>query len=74
MSQPECTHDWETCPVHSRPDGELPPFRTVITCLYGGVQTKTGTPWDQRDSDEVVERVSQKLAAALGVSLDGTVN
>ena len=56
----ECTHQWKTCPVHSRPDGGLPPFRVVLTCLYGGMATKAGTPGDQHDSDEVTERIVRR--------------
>ena len=53
----ECSHQWRTCPVHSRPDGSLPPFRVVLTCLYGGLPTTDGDAWDQRDSDEVVRQI-----------------
>jgi hypothetical protein len=59
--QQECTHRWQACPVHSLPDGRLPGMRTVLTCLYGGVMTKAGTPWDEHDSDEVVKRVADRL-------------
>lgn len=54
----ECTHQWKTCPAHSNSDGSLPPFRIVLTCLYGGLPTKAGTSWDQHDSDETVERIA----------------
>jgi len=54
----ECTHEWRTCPIHSRTDG-LPPFRVVLTCLYGGMPTVDGDAWDQRDSDEVVRQVAE---------------
>lgn len=56
----ECTHQWKTCPIHSNPDSSLPPFRIVLTCLYGGLPTKAGTSWDQDDSDEVVERITAR--------------
>ena len=55
-----CTHQWKTCPVHRRPDGSLPPFRLVLTCLYGGMMTKAGATWDQHDSDEVTERIVRR--------------
>ena len=53
----ECTHQWRNCPAHSRPDGDLPPFRVVLTCLYGGMPTNDGDPWDQLDSDEAVRQI-----------------
>jgi hypothetical protein len=53
----ECTHQWRTCPVHSRRDGSLPPFRVVLTCLYGGLPTRDGRIWDQGTSNEVVEEI-----------------
>lgn len=62
-----CTHSWETCPVHSLPDGELPPFRTVVTCVYGGAELADGGTWDESTSDEVVTRVIDRL----GRDLDG---
>jgi hypothetical protein len=53
---PECTHSWQTCPVHGRGGAVLPPFRVVLTCLYGGAELKNGGTWDQRASDDVIER------------------
>lgn len=60
MINNECTHTWKTCPVHN-PSGKLPPMSTVITCLYGGLMTKNGTPWDEEDSKAVVKRVFEKV-------------
>jgi hypothetical protein len=36
-------------------------FRTMLTCIYGGAPTKDGDPWDQHDSDAVVERMTRRL-------------
>jgi len=58
---PECTHQWRTCPVHSRPDGSPPPFRIIVTCIYGGMALKDGGTWDQGTSDEVAGRVMERL-------------
>ena len=58
---PECTHHWKTCPVHGLPGGELPPMRTVITCIYGGAELKDGGTWDETTSADVSERVAQRL-------------
>ena len=58
-----CTHEWATCPVHGTRDGSLPPFRRVLTCIYGGTETKAGTPWDESDSDAVVERMARRFDA-----------
>lgn len=57
----DCTHSWKTCPIHGLPDGELPPMRVVLTCIYGGAALKDGGSWDQATSDEVVERVCARL-------------
>lgn len=61
----ECTHQWQTCPVHGRADGDLPPFKTIVTCLYGGMQLKDGGTWDERTSGEVVDRVLERLEGLL---------
>jgi hypothetical protein len=39
----------------------MPPFRVVLTCIYGGAELKDGGEWDQDTSDEVTERVAQRL-------------
>jgi hypothetical protein len=36
-------------------------FRTMLTCIYGGAPTKDGDPWDQHDSDAVVDRMLKRL-------------
>lgn len=56
----ECTHHWQTCPVHN-PDGGVPDFITATTCIYGGIATTAGTPWDENDSREVRDRLAAKL-------------
>lgn len=58
----ECTHRWKTCPVHSSPNDELPSFRTIITCIYGGAKLKDGGTWDETTSNEVVDRLFKRLA------------
>lgn len=57
----ECTHHWETCPVHSQPGGAVPSMRVALTCIYGGTATKAGTPWDEQDSDEVTDHILARL-------------
>ena len=56
-----CTHSWKTCPVHGLPDGELPPWKTVLTCIYGGAELKDGGTWDETTSAEVTERMVKRL-------------
>lgn len=51
----ECIRSWKTCPVHN-PDGGLPPLKTVLLCLYGGETTKDGTPFDETDAEQVIDR------------------
>ena len=58
---PTCTHTWKTCPVHSLPDGKRPPFRTVLTCNYGGTELEDGGTWDETTSDEVANRLAARL-------------
>ena len=58
-----CTHSWKTCPVHGLPDGELPPMRVVMTCIYGGAELKDGGTWDETTSNEVVDRIADRLEA-----------
>ena len=61
QSNAECTHSWRTCPVHGLPDGKLPPLQRVLSCLYGGMETKAGTPWDDSDSAEVARRIANRI-------------
>ena len=56
-----CTHSWKTCPVHGMANQELPPFRNVLTCLYGGAELKDGGVWDEETSDVVTERIADRL-------------
>lgn len=57
----DCTHSWSTCPVHGTVTGDLPPLRDVLTCVYGGLETKAGTPFDEHDSDAVISRLVERL-------------
>jgi hypothetical protein len=57
----ECNRDWKTCPVHGLPEGKLPPMNVVVLCLYGGLETKSGTPFDADDANDAVERVFKRL-------------
>ena len=61
MSDPTCTHSWQSCPIHSLPNGELPGLQTVLLCVYGGVETKAGTPFDEEDARQVTDRVIERL-------------
>lgn len=56
----ECTHHWQDCPEHN-PDHGLPSLITVTDCLYGGLQTVDGDPWDTHDSEEVWDRVFKRI-------------
>ena len=56
-----CTHSWRTCPVHGTGTDELPPFRTVVTCLYRGLATKDGGTWDEDTTNEVVDRIVRRI-------------
>lgn len=42
------------------PDG-LPAFREVLMCLYGGLETKRGTPFGYQDADYVIGRMVGRL-------------
>jgi hypothetical protein len=53
----ECSHHWRTCPVHSVPEPDMPPFRVVLTCIYGGAPLKDGGEWDAATSNEVTSRI-----------------
>jgi hypothetical protein len=55
--QEGCTHSWRTCPIHGTGSDELPPFRTVVLCVYGGAPTKDGGTFDKSDADAIVDRI-----------------
>lgn len=57
----ECSHEWETCPVHGAPGGEFPGMSTVLLCVYGGVETKDGRPFGASDAEAVAGRVFDRL-------------
>lgn len=47
--------------MHGLPNGELPPMRIVMTCIYGGSELKDGGIWAQATSDDVVDRIADRL-------------
>jgi hypothetical protein len=56
----DCSHSWKTCPLHN-PDGGLPPFRTVMLCIYGGAETKDGGVVDEQVADDLAQRIADRL-------------
>jgi hypothetical protein len=36
-------------------------MRTVVTCIYGGMMTKDGTPWDEQTSAEVCDKIAERI-------------
>jgi hypothetical protein len=60
-AEPDCTHRWKTCPVHGKPDGQMPAFRVAMTCIYGGAELRDGGTWDQDTSNEVTEKIADRL-------------
>lgn len=52
----KCNHDWETCPVHGVGEN-IPSFRTVLNCVYGGVELNDGGTWDESTSEKVVDSI-----------------
>lgn len=68
----ECDHQGSKCPAHSHlwikgGAGEPGGLVHVLTCLYGGLETKDGTPFDETDAAEVMSRVADRI----GRMLDG---
>lgn len=59
--QRECTRHWADCPVHNPDKVELPPFRTIIACVYSDAETKDGRPMDDKVAGEIVNRVAARL-------------
>lgn len=58
----DCTHSWETCPVHSTGDSEkLPSFKTMLLCVCGDLETKDGDLFAEHDADTVIDDVMKRL-------------
>ena len=58
---PECTHHWANCPVHTPADGSMPSFVKATTCIYGGTELEDGGTWDMDTSKAVWNRVADRL-------------
>lgn len=59
---PECSHHWRACPVHTPEDGSMPNVNVVTTCIYGGAELKDGGTWNDDTSKEVWDRVLKKMS------------
>lgn len=61
MTDAVCTHSWKNCPVHGTGDDTLPPFKTVLVCLYGDCKTKDGHLFGEDDAKGVIDRVTERM-------------
>ena len=62
LADNDCTHSWESCPVHGTGDPEnLPSFKAVLLCVYGDAETKDGDLFAEHDADAVIDGVVKGL-------------